>query len=71
MGIMHIGFCDYEHSTAQNRTRHESFLADMEAVVPWKLLIDLIKLYYLKTSMKGGRPPYPLESMLRVLLQQE
>jgi len=43
----------------------------MEAVVPWKLLIDLIEPHYPKTSSKGGRPPYPLETMLRVHLLQQ
>ena len=55
----------------KQRTRLERFLAEMEAVVPWKLLIDLFELYYRKTSSKGGWPPYPLETMLRVHLLQQ
>ena len=43
----------------------------MENVVPWKALIDLIEPHYPKTSSKGGRPPYPLETMLRIHLQQQ
>jgi len=43
----------------------------MEAVAPWKALIDLIKSHYPKTSAKGGRPVYPLETMLRVHLMQQ
>ena len=46
-------------------------MAEMEAVVPWKLLIDLIEPHYYKTSSKGGRPPYPLETMLRIHLLQQ
>jgi len=43
----------------------------MQAVVPWKALIDLIEPYYPKTGSKGGRPPYPLETMLRIHLMQQ
>jgi IS5 family transposase len=71
MGIKQLGFGDYEQSTATKRTRRERFLAEMEAVVPWQLLIDLIEPHYPKTSSKGGRPPYPLETMLRVHLMQQ
>ena len=68
MGVKQFGFGDYEQSTAKKRTRRERFLAEMEAVVAWKALIDLIEPQYPKTSSKGGRPPYPLETMLRIYL---
>jgi len=71
MGTKQFGFGDYEQSTAKKRTRRERFLAEMEAVVPWQLLIDLIEPHYPRTSSKGGRPPYPLETMLRVHLMQQ
>ena len=71
MGSKQFGFGDYEQSTARKRTRKERFLAQMEAVVPWKALIDLIQPCYPKTGSKGGRPPYPLETMLRIHLMQQ
>jgi IS5 family transposase len=71
MGGKQLGFGDYEQTTAKKRTRRERFLAEMEAVVPWKALIDLIEPHYPKTSNKGGRPPYPLETMLRDHLMQQ
>ena len=71
MGIKQLGFGDYEQSTAKKRTKRERFLAEMEAVVPWKGLIDLIEPHYPRTSSKGGRPPYPLETMLRIHLLQQ
>ena len=71
MGTKQFGFGDYEQSTAKKRTRRERFLAEMEAVVPWKALVDLIEPHYPRTSSKGGRPPYPLETMLRVHLMQQ
>jgi IS5 family transposase len=43
----------------------------MEKVVPWKALIDLIEPHYPKISSKGGRPPYPLITMLRIHLLQQ
>jgi IS5 family transposase len=43
----------------------------MEAVVPWKALVDLIDPFYPKTTSKGGRSPYPLETMLRIHLLQQ
>ena len=43
MGVKQFGFGDYEQSTAKKRTRRERFLAEMEAVVAWKALIDLIE----------------------------
>jgi transposase, IS5 family len=71
MGGKQLGFGDYEQATAKKRTRRERFLQEMEAVVPWKALIDLIEPCYPKTSSKGGRPPYPLETMLRIHLLQQ
>jgi IS5 family transposase len=71
MGSKQLGFGDYEQSTAKKRTKRERFLSEMEAVVPWKKLLDLIEPHYPKTSSKGGRPPYPLETMLRIHLLQQ
>ncbi len=71
MGGKQLGFGDYEQTTARKRTRRERFLSEMEAVVPWKPLLDLIEPYYPKASPKGGRPAYRLETMLRVHLMQQ
>ena len=43
----------------------------MEQVVPWNVLINLIEPYYPKSSSKGGRPAYPLATMLRIHLMQQ
>jgi IS5 family transposase len=51
-------------------TRREQFLAEMEAVVPWSRLLALIAQHYPKAGPKGGRPPMPLETMLRVYFLQ-
>ncbi len=71
MGGKHLGFSDYELTTAKKQTKREKFLSEMEEVVPWQALIDLIEPHYPKTSKKGGRPPYPLATMLRIHLLQQ
>ena len=71
MGSKQLGFGDYEQSTAKKRTKRERFLSEMEAVVPWQALIDLIEPHYSIASKKGGRPPYPLATMVRVHLLQQ
>jgi transposase, IS5 family len=71
MGGKQLGFGDYEQTTAKKRTKREKFLAEMDAVVPWQALIALIEPHYPRTSSKGGRPPYPLTTMLRIHLMQQ
>ena len=71
MGGKQLGFSDYELTTAKKQTKREKFLAEMEAVVPWQALIDLIEPHYHKASKKGGRPPNPLATMLRIHLLQQ
>jgi len=71
MGGKQLGFGDYEQTTAKKRTRRERFLSEMERVVPWKALLELIEPHYPKTSSKGGRPPYPLQTLLRIHLLQQ
>ncbi len=39
-------------------------------MVPWQPLIDLIEPFYPKKGSKGGRPPFPLDTMLRIHLMQ-
>ena len=51
-------------------TRREQFLTEMEAVVPWGRLLALIAPHYPKVGPKGGRPPMPIETMLRVYFLQ-
>jgi len=50
-------------------TRRERFLAEMNAVVPWGELVALIAPYYPKPGR--GRPPMPLERMLRLYFVQQ
>ena len=51
------------------RTRKQELLAQMERVVPWAALVDLIAPYY--PEGKNGRPPFALETMLRIHCMQQ
>ena len=63
-----ISFGDAEYAGKRKKTRREIFLKEMEQVVPWKSLLNLIEPLY---PIAGrGRHPYPLETMLRVHLMQ-
>lgn len=56
--------------TAKGKTtRRERFLAEMDAVIPWARLIGLIEPHYPKAG--SGRPPLPLERMLRIYFMQQ
>jgi transposase, IS5 family len=51
------------------KTRKREFLSQMEKVVPWGELVQLIAPYY--PEGKTGRPPFSLETMLRVHFMQQ
>ena len=51
-------------------TRRAQFLADMHVIVPWRELTAVVEPFYPKISEAGGRPPLPLERMLRVYFLQ-
>ena len=46
--------------------RRAQLLVEMKRVVPWNELLAVIEPVYPKLSETGGRPPVPLERMLRV-----
>jgi IS5 family transposase len=51
-------------------TRRAQFLADMERIIPWPELTAAVQTVYPKISENGGRPPIPLERMLRIYFLQ-
>ena len=63
-----MSFGDVEYASKRKRTRRETFLAEMEQVIPWTILLNLIEPVYPKAG--NGRPPYPLKVMLKVHLMQ-
>ena len=52
-------------------TRRAQFLAEMERVVPWAELCAVVEPAYPKVGPSGGRPPVPLERMLRIYFLQQ
>ena len=54
---------------SNKRTRKREFLFEMDRVVPWAALVELIAPYY--PEGKNGRPPFALETMLRVHFMQQ
>ena len=63
-------FPGLRNAMKKKQMRRELFLAQMEVVVPWDRLQALIAPHYPKAGPKGGRPPMPLEGMLRVYFLQ-
>jgi IS5 family transposase len=55
--------------TSTKRTRRREFLDEMERVVPWSDLVALIAPYM--PEGKRGRPPFPVESLLRIHFMQQ
>jgi IS5 family transposase len=52
-------------------TKRQRFLSEMDAVVPWAPLCAVIEPFYPKATDSGGRPPPPLETMLRIHFMQQ
>src|ERR1700733_4330446 len=65
-----ISFSAAEYAKKKKQTRREKFLDEMEQVVPWARLMEVIEPYYPKSG-KRGRPPIGLERMLRMYFIQQ
>ena len=62
-------FAELAWSAKKKTTRREQFLAEMNAVVPWKDLVAVVAPHYPVAG--GGRRPMPLERMLRIYFVQQ
>lgn len=62
-------FAEAEYAGKKRQTRRDKFLAEMDAVVPWARLVERLAPLYPKGER--GRPPVPLERMLRVYFVQQ
>lgn len=51
------------------KTRKREFLDEMERVVPWAALVQVVEPYYPKA--RTGRPPFGIETMLRIHYLQQ
>ena len=64
MSLAHTGF-----ELVTQRTRKLEFLDEMNLVFPWSELLALIAPH--APAGKSGRPPFPIEVMLRIHLLQK
>ena len=67
MSIMKQASLGLGNST--KRTRKVAFLAEMERVVPWSALVELVAPY--APEGRRGRPPFSVETMLRIHFMQQ
>ncbi|MBI4295681.1 MAG: IS5/IS1182 family transposase, partial [Chloroflexi bacterium] len=59
-----VSFSSLAYDNKKKKTRRERFLAEMDRVIPWEELTQIIKKYYPRAG--NGRQPMPLERMLRI-----
>ena len=64
-----MSFAQSEYATKKKATRRERFLGEMEEVVPWGRLVEVIRPHYPKGER--GRPPIGIERMLRIYFLQQ
>ena len=64
-----MSFGQSEYAMKKKLTRRERFLGEMEKVVPWERLVEIIKPHYPKGER--GRPPIGIERMLRIYFLQQ
>ena len=69
MKQMSLGESGFERKT--KRTRKREFLDEMNLVVPWAELVSLIAPHAPSPGAKGGRPPFAVETMLRIHFLQQ
>ena len=65
-----LTFAGASFTAKKRQTRREKFLFEMEQVVPWAALLELIRPHY-PQSGRRGRQPMPLEAMLRIYFLQQ
>jgi IS5 family transposase len=67
---MQTSFSELEYAAKKKQTRRDRFLAEIEAVTPWVVLVNTIGPHYPRGG-GCGRPPIGLERMLRMYVAQQ
>jgi IS5 family transposase len=62
-------FASLAYENKKKKTRREKFLEEMDQVIPWGEVIEIIRKYYPRAG--NGRQPMPLERMLRIYFMQQ
>ena len=65
--MLQMGFAELARS--QKQLRVDSFLQEMERIIPWDRLLQRIEPHYYNS--KTGRPPYELLFMLKIHCLQQ
>jgi hypothetical protein len=47
-------------------TKRQRFLSQMDTVIPWSRLLAVVDAAQPKMTVRGGRPSFPAETMLRI-----
>ena len=63
-----LNFTDMEYANRKRKTKMDTFLETMDAIIDWEEWCTLVEPYY--PSGKRGRPPRGVEVMLRMYLLQ-
>ncbi|MGL5526057.1 MAG: IS5 family transposase, partial [Aeromonas veronii] len=63
-----LTFADYEFNGKRRKTRKETFLARMDALLSWSRMLEVIETY---PKAGNGRRPYLLDTMLRIHCMQQ
>ncbi len=64
-----VSFEDASYWNRTKKTRKQRFLSQMDTVLPWEAMLDMIRPFYYKGGK--GRPPIELETMLRIYFLQQ
>jgi IS5 family transposase len=64
-----LSFADAEYANKGKVTRREKFLAQLEELMPWSVMLPLIEPHY-SSGQGRGRKPFPLSTMLHVHVAQ-
>ena len=67
--MQQMSFSDLSYRTKKKQTRRERFLEEMDAVLPWEILLKPIERKYPKAG--NGRRPIGAEVMLRIYFMQQ
>jgi IS5 family transposase len=64
-----LSFASLAYDNKKKKTRREKLLQEMDKVIPWKDVLEIIERYYPKAG--NGRQPMLLERMLRIYFMQQ
>jgi IS5 family transposase len=67
--MKNLSFASLAYENKKKKTRREKFLEEMDQVIPWVEIRQIIEPHYPKAG--NGRQPFPLERMLRIYFLQQ